>query len=177
MDPYRQRIADLHERLGIPADYAERTGLRLQREPGQLVEVQPGRSGRQQRLAPEAAARWARLEVAAEADGIGLVVVSAYRSAEYQASLIERKLARGEDIATILRVNAAPGYSEHHTGCAVDVGVAGQEPLTEAFETTRAFAWLGAHAIRWGFALSYPRDNPHGIVYEPWHWAFQAALE
>jgi len=177
VDAFVERIAALHERLGIPADYAARSGLRLQREPDELVEVQPGRSPRRHRLTPDAAARWARLEVAAEAEGIVLLVISAYRSVEYQASLIERKLARGERIEDILLVNAAPGYSEHHTGCAVDIGVPGHEPLTEAFETTAAFRWLGRNAARWGFGLSYPRDNPHGIVYEPWHWAFHGGMD
>lgn len=171
MDAYRERIAAIHRRLGIPADYAGRTALPLQREPGELVEVAPGRGRRRHWLEPEAAARWARLEVAAERDGVLLRLVSAYRSVEYQAGLIERKLARGEALADVLRVNAAPGYSEHHSGRAVDLGVVGREPLTEEFEDTEAFAWLSAHAARWGFRLSYPRDNPHGIVYEPWHWA------
>lgn len=171
MDAYRERIAAIHSRLGIPGDYARRTRLVLQREPEELVEVAPGRTPRRHWLAPVAAARWARLEVAAERDGILLELVSAYRSVDYQAALIERKLARGEPIGEILRVNAAPGYSEHHSGRAVDLGVAGREPLTEAFEHTEAFAWLRENAGRWGFRLTYPRDNPHGIVYEPWHWA------
>ena len=34
---------------------------------------------------------------------------------------------------------------------------------------------LRAHAGEPGFAMSYPRDNRHGIVYEPWHWRFAAA--
>lgn len=171
MDAYRERIAAIHRRLGIPADYAGRTGLALQREPAELVEVAPGRTPRRHWLDPVAAARWAQLEVAAERDGILLTLVSAYRSVDYQGGMIERKLARGEALADILRVNAAPGYSEHHSGRAVDLGVAGCAPLTEAFERTEAFAWLRANAARWGFRLSYPRDNPHGIVYEPWHWA------
>lgn len=171
MDAYRERIAEIHRRLGIPADYAGRTGLALQREPGELVQVAPGRARRRHWLDPVAAARWAQLEVAAERDGIRLKLVSAYRSIDYQAALIERKLTHGEALDDILRVNAAPGYSEHHSGRAVDLGVAGREPLTQEFEHTDAFAWLCAHAARWGFRLTYARDNPYGIAYEPWHWA------
>lgn len=177
VDAYRERIAGIHRRLGIPPDYAERTGLPLQREPDDLVEVSPGRSERRQWLAPAPAARWSRLEAAAEGAGIALRVVSSYRSVDYQAGLIERKLERGEPIEDILRVNAAPGYSEHHSGRAVDLGVAGCPPLSEAFEQTAAFAWLQAHAGEFGFALSYPRDNVHGIVYEPWHWAVPATSD
>ena len=45
--------------------------------------------------------------------------------------------------------------------------------MTEAFENTDAFAWLTAHAARFGFAMTLPRDNPHGLVYEPWHWVMR----
>lgn len=175
MDDYQQRVAAIHRALGIPADYAARTGLALQREPdpASLVEVAPGRTERRHWLEPRAAARWAALEAAAEHDGVRLVVVSAWRSLEYQQQLIERKLARGRAIEEILAVNAAPGYSEHHTGRAVDLGIPGAPPLTQAFALTRAFAWLRANAHRWGFRMSYPRDNPHGIEYEPWHWALE----
>lgn len=172
---FAQRVAAIHRRLGIPPDYAERTGLPLQPEPATLVEVSPGRTQRRHWLEPKTAARWARLEAAAEGDMIRLVLVSAWRSLEYQQGLIERKLERGEAIEDILRVNAAPGHSEHHSGRAVDLGVAGEPPLTEAFERTPAFRWLTRNAGRFGFALSYPRDNAHGIVYEPWHWAVPPA--
>jgi len=170
LDPEAPRIDALHRQLGIPADYAERTGLPRQREPDTLVTV-VGAGGREQRLAPPAAARWARMEAAAERDGIRLMLVSGFRAIDYQAELILRKLERGLGIEEILAVNAAPGYSEHHSGLAVDLAVPDQEPLTEAFEATPAFAWLSANAHRWDFRMTYPRDNPHGIVHEPWHWA------
>ena len=51
-------------------------------------------------------------------------------------------------------------------------------PTQEAeasFEATPAFAWLQRNATRHRFHLSYPRDNPHGITYEPWHWRHAAA--
>ena len=32
--------------------------------------------------------------------------------------------------------------------------------------------WLASHAGEFGFSMSYPRGNPHGIVYEPWHWLY-----
>ena len=71
-----------------------------------------------------------------------------------------------------LRVNAAPGYSEHHTGRAVDIGTPGCPPLEEAFEDTAAFAWLSRNAGAAGFRMTYPRGNPQGVIYEPWHWLF-----
>lgn len=173
-DAFTDRVAVIHRELGVPGDYAERTGLPLVPEPETLVEVSPGRTDRRHWLEPYAAARWASMEAVAEGDGIRLMLVSAWRSVDYQRGLIERKLARGESIEDILAVNAAPGYSEHHGGRAIDLGVPGVAPLTEAFEHTEAFTWLMRNAERFGFALSYPRENAHGIVYEPWHWAIPA---
>jgi len=78
-------------------------------------------------------------------------------------------------LADILKVSAYPGYSEHHTGRAVDIGSPDCAHLTEAFEATREFSWLAEHAAGFGFVLSYPRDNPHGIAFEPWHWCLTPA--
>lgn len=170
MEPAADRIHALHRQLGIPPDYAVRTGLPVQHEPDALVTVS-GPDEREQRLVPDVAERWVAMAAAAARDDIALVLISSFRSIEYQAGLIRRKLENGMPIEKILAVNAAPGYSEHHSGRAVDIGVPEAEPLTEAFERTPAYHWLCGNASRWGFSLTYPRDNPHGIIYEPWHWA------
>ena len=47
-------------------------------------------------------------------------------------------------------------------------------PVEEEFERSPAFAWLKRHASRFGFRLSYPRRNRHGMAYEPWHWCWHA---
>ncbi|HEX7917653.1 D-alanyl-D-alanine carboxypeptidase family protein, partial [Rudaea sp.] len=36
-----------------------------------------------------------------------------------------------------------------------------------------AFAWLTKNAGTFGFAMSYPRGNPHALAYEPWHWCWR----
>ncbi|RTL24879.1 MAG: hypothetical protein EKK49_20850, partial [Rhodocyclaceae bacterium] len=36
-----------------------------------------------------------------------------------------------------------------------------------------AFVWLNAHAAGHGYTLSFPRNNPEGYLYEPWHWCFE----
>ena len=74
----------------------------------------------------------------------------------------------------ILRVNAAPGFSEHHTGRAVDIGTQDCEVLEEVFEKTSEFKWLQENAECFGFSMSYPRDNTAGFAYEPWHWCFKS---
>ena len=112
---------------------------------------------------------------AALRDGVLLEAISGYRSHDYQLGIFERKRARGLEVDEILQVNAAPGYSEHHSGLALDIGTPDEPPAEESFERTPAFAWLREHAGEHDFAMSYPRDNPHGIVYEPWHWRHAGA--
>ena len=114
------------------------------------------------------------MQRAASTDGVALEAISGYRSHAYQLGIFERKLARGQTVPEILNVNAAPGYSEHHSGNALDIGTTDEPPAEESFERTPAFAWLRARAGDFGFVMSYPRDNPHGIVYEPWHWYYAA---
>ena len=166
-------LRELHTELGIPADYG-RDGTRpAYEEASDLVEVGPNLVGRMQRLTPRAAQAWRDMQAAAEADGIVLLIVSGYRSIDYQARLIRKKINSGQTVSEILAVNAAPGHSEHHTGRAIDVATPGSRPLTEEFEDSEAFRWLAANAGRFGFSMSYPRGNPAGFVYEPWHWALQ----
>ncbi len=121
-------------------------------------------------LLDPAARAWRRMQAAAYEDDIAIEAISGYRSHDYQLGIFERKLARGLSVEQILAVNAAPGYSEHHGGCAMDIGTPGEPPAEESFEATPAFAWLHRRAGDFGFRMSYPRGNPHGIVYEPWHW-------
>ncbi|TAN06359.1 MAG: D-alanyl-D-alanine carboxypeptidase family protein [Rhodanobacteraceae bacterium] len=160
--------------LGVPRGYARARRLRLQREPARLAAIGTDVYGRTQWLQPRAAGALAALRQAALRDGVVLEVVSAFRSIEYQLGILQRKLARGQPMAAILRVSAAPGYSEHHSGRCVDLTTPGFAPLEETFEQSRAFAWLTRHAATFGFALSYPRGNPHAFAYEPWHWCWHA---
>lgn len=127
---------------------------------------------REQRLLAPAAAAWRQMVAAAAGNEIQLQLVSAYRSVAYQEGILRKKLEKGQAIDEILRVSAAPGFSEHHSGRAVDITAPGFPALEKVFEDSEAFAWLGEHAARYGFRLSYPRGNPHGVAYEPWHWAW-----
>ncbi len=163
----------LHERLdwlGLDDSYAQDTGLQLIAEPAALALAGSDRYRRPLWLTAGASRAWTLLKYAAARDGVLLEAISGYRSHDYQLGIFERKLARGQDVRQILTVNAAPGYSEHHDGNALDIGAPGEPPAEESFENTSAFEWLQANAARFGFRMSYPRDNPHGIVYEPWHW-------
>ncbi len=165
-------LRELHEELGIPDDYGLDLGLPSFGEAGELVDAGLNLIGRKIELEPRTHEAWLDMSRAAHGDGITLLLVSGYRSWDYQARLIRKKLNAGQEIDEILTVNAAPGFSEHHTGRAIDIASPGSRPLTEDFEKSEAFAWLGERAGDFGFRMSYPRDNPYGFVYEPWHWAF-----
>jgi D-alanyl-D-alanine carboxypeptidase len=166
-------LRELHAELGIPASYRLDTGLPTYVEPAELVEIGPNLVGRMQRLTPEAARQWQGMVAEADKVGIQLLIVSGFRGIDYQAGLIRKKIEAGQSIGEILKVNTAPGHSEHHTGCAVDIATPGSRPLTEEFEDTDAYRWLESRAIEFGFSMTYPRDNPWGIAFEPWHWSLK----
>ena len=163
-----------HEQLGIPSDYTKTTRLPIHAAPVNLVDIGLDCFGRPQRLRSDAASAWCGMRDDATQASIELLVVSAYRSFEYQVQVIERQLASGKSIEDILTRVAAPGFSEHHSGCALDLTTPGYEAVEEEFEDSQAFAWLIANAAKHGFHLSYPRDNPFGVIYEPWHWCYAA---
>jgi len=165
----------LWAQLGIPDDTSARAARRIQPVARRLVFI--GRApddGRRLRLTPSAAKAWRRMQAAAAADGVTLLVLSAFRSVARQTVIIRRKLAHGQAIRQILRVSAVPGCSEHHTGRALDLGAPGHLKLEVSFARTHEFRWLRNNAAAFGFHLSYPRRNRQGIAYEPWHWCWRA---
>jgi D-alanyl-D-alanine carboxypeptidase len=170
-DDARACIAQAHT-LGVPRDYARARRLARVREPRRLDFIGYDTQQRPQWLAPRAARAWARMREAALQAGVELQIVSAFRSIEYQLGILRRKLDRGQSVEQILRVSAAPGYSEHHSGRALDLTTPGFAALEEEFEKSPAFGWLRKNAKCFGFHLSYPRRNKHGITYEPWHWCW-----
>ncbi len=112
---------------------------------------------------------------AARNNGIYIVPLSGFRSIEQQQYLFfgvraEQTQSASERAA----VSAPPGYSEHHTGYAIDIGDADvpKANLDERFENTRAFKWLEKNAARYGFELSFKDDETTEVSYEPWHWRY-----
>ncbi|HEY9182953.1 MAG TPA: M15 family metallopeptidase [Gammaproteobacteria bacterium] len=162
---------ELFADLGIPSDYGRKPQRPRFAEAVELVDVEPNIVGVAQKLAPETALAWHKMKQTAALAGVQLLLVSGFRSIRHQADLIRRKLSAGQAIDAILLVNAAPGFSEHHTGRAIDVATPGTRPLTAEFESSKAFAWLEANAATFGFRMPYPRGNRFGFEYEPWHWS------
>ena len=171
---YRDRVTGMDRELGVPGDYADSHALQLLPEASTLVIAGRDIRGRPVRLAPAAAVALQEMIVAAESEDVQLQIVSGYRSADYQAGLLRDKLRRGMKLDSALQINTAPGYSEHQSGCAVDLTTPHSIAADESFARTRAYAWLTRHAGGYGFHLSYPQNNPHGIEFEPWHWRYVA---
>ena len=169
-----EQLKEILAELGISPDLIETRGLPLCAEPEALEVAEVGDDGREYRLTPAAAAAWRKMKAAAAVEGVVLKLISAFRSIDRQVEILREKLAEGQTVEEILSASAPPGYSEHHTGRAIDINTPGARALEEEFENTDAFAWLSANAAAHGFSLSYPRDNVYGFIYEPWHWCFRA---
>jgi len=161
--------------LGISSELITARGLRECEEAKTLEVAEVGADGRDHLLVPLAAEAWRRLKAAALADGIDLFIVSAFRSIDRQAEIVRRKLETGAAVESILTVCAPPGFSEHHTGRAVDLSTSGSRALEVEFDQTAAYVWLSERAVEFGYYLSYPIGNCWGYQYEPWHWCFQDA--
>ncbi len=160
--------------LEPPPQYRGRTPVFA--EATTLTSIGPDQLGREAWLEPNTARAWQSMQAAAAAAGVTLWVVSAFRSIARQEEIVAGKLRRGLSWEQILKVSAYPGFSEHHTGTAIDIATPDCPCLVEEFEATAAFRWLDRHAIGFGFALSYPRGNPHDVAYEPWHWRWHDGL-
>ena len=115
----------------------------------------------------------------ARKDGIYLVFLSGYRSINLQNDIFySLKSFRNQEAAERARVSAPPGYSEHSTGFAIDIGDATQREtdFETEFENTQAFKWLINNAAKFHFKLSFTKDNKY-IDYEPWHWRYEGSIE
>lgn len=167
-----EHIRALLAELGISTDVIAARRLPLCAEPAALDLAEVGDDGREYRLMPDAAVAWRRMKKAAADEGIVLKLISAFRSIDRQVEIVREKLAAGATLDEILSASAPPGYSEHHTGRAVDIDTDGAPPLEMEFERTPAFAWLSRNAGRFGFVLSFPEGNRYGYQYEPWHWFY-----
>jgi D-alanyl-D-alanine carboxypeptidase len=170
---YEERAIRTLRELGIPDSFVAQRRRLLREECNDLVSIGLDMFGREQRLERRAASQWQAMLATANKDGVVMAVISGFRSFDYQRKLVERKLAAGLTVEQIVCVSALPGFSEHHTGRAIDIGTPGSQPVTEEFEQTPAFSWLTRRGQDFGFGMTYPRDNEFGVIYEPWHWVFR----
>ena len=115
----------------------------------------------------------------AEKDGIYLVFLSGFRSIQLQKQIFySLKSIRNQIASERARVSAPPGYSEHSTGFAIDIGDAyvREADFDESFENTSAFRWLKKNAAKYHFRLSFDKKQ-NSVDYEPWHWRYEGSIE
>ncbi len=143
--------------------------------PSTLRAIFRATDGYEIRLREPAAQAFLNMVTAARTNGIELIAISGFRTVDDQKKLFfDISKQRNQTPAQRAMVSAPPGYSEHHTGYAIDIGD-GNAPssnLSTDFEKTAAFRWLEQNAAQFGFELSFPPNNSQGVSYEPWHWRF-----
>ncbi len=114
-----------------------------------------------------------------EESGKRILVNSGYRSPAYQVLTFFHYMKMHKfDFQRTVRGVAFPGYSEHGNPRkqGIDFMTIDGVPSDDnpnGFEKTREFKWLSKRAENFGFAMSYPPNNSHGIKFEPWHWRYE----
>ena len=106
--------------------------------------------------------------------GLEIEINSAYRSVKDQEDIArEIEMEKGPEYVQLYV--ATPGYSEHHTGLAVDVALRqnGQKVVENEERTVKRQMYEKLHTILadYGFILRYPKgkEDITGYRYEPWH--------
>lgn len=136
-------------------------------------------SGEAMLLRSEAAAAAERMFATAAAQGVSLTVKSSYRSYATQVGVYNGYVAnKGVEAAD--STSARPGFSEHQTGLALDIGDANAGTgcdFTSCFANTTAGAWVAAHAADYGFVVRYVpgQETTTGYLAEPWHLRYLGA--
>jgi zinc D-Ala-D-Ala carboxypeptidase len=147
---------------------------------GRLVSLRPPYFDRTESLIDSAADAFGRMQADAAQAGVKLIPISGFRSVADQVKLFERQIKRRGSEENAAKLSAPPGYSEHHTGYALDIGD-GNQPAADLkyeFENTAAYQWLRANATQgYGFELSFPENNRQGVNFEPWHWRYTGSQE
>ena len=122
----------------------------------------------------EAALALMKMIYAARDEGVWIVPVSGFRTIAHQETLFQAQIQRRGSPEEAAKLSAPAGYSEHHTGYAIDLadGNFPKQDITYEFANTNAFRWLIKYAKEYGFELSFPENNRQGVSFEPWHWRF-----
>jgi zinc D-Ala-D-Ala carboxypeptidase len=146
-----------------PLDYA----------PADLVSprVPAGAGAEPPLLRAEAAAALEQLAASAAADGVTVTLLSSYRSYNTQVGLYSGYVA-GNGEAEADTKSARPGYSEHQTGWALDIGDGGGAcAFDPCFAEQPAAVWAAANAHRFGFLVRYQPEQSGitGYYAESWH--------
>lgn len=107
----------------------------------------------------------------AKKQGYNIRAISTYRTYEYQDMLYNNYAAR-DGVNKADTYSARPGFSEHHTGLAIDID--NMKTSYTSFDKTKEYTWMQENAYKYGFILRYPEDKVDitGYMYEPWHYRY-----
>ena len=127
-----------------------------------------------EQLDKEAGLALMKMIYAARDEGVWIVPVSGFRNITNQELLFKNQIEKRGSPEAAAKLSAPPGYSEHHTGYAIDLadGLSPKKDITYDFPNTNAYRWLMIHAKEFGFEMSFPANNSQEVSYEPWHWRF-----
>lgn len=110
-------------------------------------------------------------------EGVDIRLESTYRSVKEQQELWNEWIVEyGEDY--VKAYVAVPGFSEHHTGLAIDVCLVIDGKIVndndEMIAQRDIFAKVHAKLAKYGFILRYleGKDDITGYSYEPWHFRY-----
>lgn len=112
------------------------------------------------------------MKKAAVKEGVNIRIVSGFRSTQYQKTVFKKKFGvqnspTDKEFEARLRFSAPSGFSEHHTGLAIDIN-----STEQSFANTKEYKWLQEHASEYGFEMSFPENGKQGLGFEPWHWRY-----
>jgi zinc D-Ala-D-Ala carboxypeptidase len=145
-------------------------------EPDRLVDAGRfirGTYERSEALDFEANNAFQTMLTAAKAEGVFPMPISGFRTIADQRILFEKQVERKGSEEAAAKWSAPPGYSEHHTGYAIDIGDMNSDTdLKMTFQDTNVYRWLVINAPKFGFEQSFPYNNPQGVSFEPWHWRY-----
>ena len=132
-------------------------------EPKRLVKIEGNYEA-----TPETQAAYKELVKDLEKEGMKIYIVSAYRSISYQESLYNHYL-KTDSKQEVDTYSSRPGYSEHHTGRALDISQV--QGNLDAFEGSDEAEWVYENAYKYGFIVRYREEQMDvtGYIFEPWH--------
>jgi D-alanyl-D-alanine carboxypeptidase len=106
---------------------------------------------------------------AARNASLDLKIISAYRSFGEQSVLKGAYTVSYGSGANVF--SADQGYSEHQLGTTIDFTNTSVGSSFSGFSKTKEYEWLLQNAYKYGFTISYPKENTF-YEFEPWHWRF-----
>jgi zinc D-Ala-D-Ala carboxypeptidase len=126
------------------------------------------------KLKPSAAKAYLAMKAKAKEAGIIVEIASGYRSIDDQYKNFEYKAAKdpSRSFADLVKFNSIAGFSEHHTGLALDIVSKEYPSLNQGHADSTVGKWLLENAKSFGFEMSFGPKNTLGVGHEPWHWRF-----